>query len=326
MKSFFGKCLLFGALLGLTAALAEWKLRSMPDRYSTKRGHFEAGLHDWQVVVTGSSAEENGIKTGSLSVPAFNLATLAQPLYYDVELVSKYIDRLDRLRMVIVGVSYLTLEYELTNGDNGLEFLYWRDWGIPIQPGVSSGFDMRKYSLLAVYSPQAAVELMLRGFQLDALDNIDANGWDRSLQGREFGNTEELAKKVIASHHEGMRSDVMPANIARLDRLFSLLKGRGIAVGVIRSPVAPAYFDAEIPAKRMAMENALATLCRRHRIPLFDYTRDARIAPADFFNSAHLNVQGAEKFSRIVDSEIIRPNLDIPPAIKPAGQKEASPR
>jgi hypothetical protein len=307
MRSFALKCLTFAALLGATAALAEFKLRSVSDKYSAKRKHFEAGLHEWQVIITGSSPEENGIDTGRLAAPAFNLATIAQPLYYDAQLISKYIDRLDRLRMVIVGVSYLTLEYDLSNSDDGRAFFYRRAWGIPLQPDASSRLDLRKYSLLAVYSPQSTFDLALRRFHMDASDRIDANGWDHSLNGHEFGTSEALAKDIIAKHHNAMKDSVLPANIALLDRLFTLLRTRNIEVTVIKMPVSQAYFEAEKPARRIAMDTALTTVCRRHSITLHDYSRDGRIGPNDLFNSAHLNIHGAERFSKIIDEEIVRP-------------------
>jgi len=59
----------------------------------------------------------------------------------------------------------------------------------------------------------------------------------------------------------------------------------------------------QLPLARM--QRAIADLCAAHRVRYFNYFEDPRFVVSDFQNSDHLNEQGAIKFTRIVDSDIV---------------------
>jgi len=91
-----------------------------------------------------------------------------------------------------------------------------------------------------------------------------------------------------------------------LDHLLSELTARGITPVIMTLPVLPSYAQPAKATESWArMQRAIADLCAAHRVRYFNYFEDPRFVVSDFQNSDHLNEQGAIKFTRIVDSDIV---------------------
>jgi len=61
-----------------------------------------------------------------------------------------------------------------------------------------------------------------------------------------------------------------------------------------------------IPSDILITNNKiLDDLCNKYRCKYYDYSNDERFIKTDFIDVNHLNFVGAEKFSRIVNNEIL---------------------
>jgi hypothetical protein len=78
-----------------------------------------------------------------------------------------------------------------------------------------------------------------------------------------------------------------------------------VEVVFITTPVLPTYYkfiDREIERKNTLAINGL---CNKYSCKYFNYFRDDRFTEKDFYDNDHLNFIGAEKFSGIINDEII---------------------
>ena len=92
--------LFFGAM--------EWVAESIPNSYTYKRDYMEQQGADIQTLILGSSNAYDGLNPSVLP-HAFNLSNSSQTLEDDYRLLAKYIDSMDSLQTVIVGLSYAAL-------------------------------------------------------------------------------------------------------------------------------------------------------------------------------------------------------------------------
>jgi len=84
-----------------------------------------------------------------------------------------------------------------------------------------------------------------------------------------------------------------------------LLKSREINVILVSTPTHKSYYRNIDPELTKIIENTLSPILTQYMIKFYDYSKDNRFVDDDFYNCDHLNVIGADKFSRILDNEVL---------------------
>src|SRR5262249_35964830 len=161
----------------------------------------------------GSSHEYLGINPQYWDCDGFNFALYSQDLYYDRKLLSDYLDRMNNLELVILPISYLTLEYKLEKSpEEWRRFFYLRYLGLPRQSNFELNDLLRDYSLIALHAPRRVPKYAVTGFDKVSgfAENFDENGW-YGIKGTNFANiNEEAGKERVALHHKLMNPAYTP--------------------------------------------------------------------------------------------------------------------
>lgn len=87
---------------------AEWIAESIPNSYVYKREYMETHGGEIKTLILGSSNAYDGLNPSELPA-AFNLANSSQTIEDDARLLEKYIDGMDSLETVILGLGYHSL-------------------------------------------------------------------------------------------------------------------------------------------------------------------------------------------------------------------------
>jgi hypothetical protein len=132
---------------GIIMAIYEIRVSQVPSNQIAAKKHLLDGQkQSINVLVLGSSHSYYGILPGTFSKPAFNLSGVSQSLYYDDALLWRSIETMPSLKLVILPISYLSLESQL---DEGVErwrgYFYRYEWGIP-QHEWHMDWHIRNYS------------------------------------------------------------------------------------------------------------------------------------------------------------------------------------
>jgi hypothetical protein len=290
----------FFSLVGLV----ELRLRHVPNEYSSNKARLEAKAGEIEILVTGTSHAQNGVAPQFLALPAFNLAYGSQSLHYDTQLVSKYVDSIPNLKLVIFGLSYHSLEYRLVNSVER-----WRSGFYNIVyaiPGEDSeeGFKLTNYSYIALYTPKEAVRLASEGVLGAAA--LEAKRIQTPTVVTQGEVSEAFGKIRVDSHERQMRQvDLLP-NVAALERTCAMLKQRNVSVVFITVPTQHTYYDHINLKSYQRMQDTIKQITEKCGVPYFNYLRDERFTTEDFINSDHLNSRGAEKFSRILNEDVVK--------------------
>lgn len=108
VKRFLRNIALFILPLLIIAVVMEFVAESIQNSYTYKREYIEQHGAQIQTLILGSSNAYDGLNP-SVMPHAFNLANSSQTLEDDYRLLAKYIDSMDSLQTVIVGLGYHSL-------------------------------------------------------------------------------------------------------------------------------------------------------------------------------------------------------------------------
>ena len=313
MKKVIFKLLLFLLPFLALYPVLEFKLSTVPNLYNKKREFLESQLNEIEILTTGSS-HGDAINPEFIQRKTFTLNIMAQDLYYDVQLINQYLDKMPKLKLVILPVSYFSLEYEMDRTKTWtLAPYYYHFWGIPPQHWDSI-LNPRYFSLSAMYGWQKVLQYIDNGFTDTEWEIMKTTGW--WLQGeQELTDTPHESQMGLYSiqqqHIEIMRSERIPENMRLLENLIAACQSRNIQVALVTTPVHHSYSDFMDPVKYQTMQANLQVLVDRFGILYKNYLSDPRFLDSDFYSRDHVNTKGSIKFSKIIDQEIIEPLLAL---------------
>jgi hypothetical protein len=112
------------------------------------------------------------------------------------------------------------------------------------------------------------------------------------------------------SHSNGVRFEVEPQGMLDFEELVALCQRRGIRLLLVYSPV---YYEMQaLELQRQAMFDQFRDIANRYGAQLWDYSQSSISFRREYFyNSQHLNANGAAVFSadlakRLKDSDLLR--------------------
>ncbi|MFO0617594.1 MAG: SGNH/GDSL hydrolase family protein [Polyangiaceae bacterium] len=296
------------ALLSLVVALAvivgfELLMRRARTSYSKKRAAVAARASDLEVVVMGSSCALFGIDPKELGANALNLADVSQPLYYDRKILEQWVDRLPKLRLVLLSISPLTMETTLPKGGEAWRtFLYERYWNIP-PIDAQNPLDVRHFSVTALLPPPLRVKALLK---FDLAPELDANGFEVE---RDAVVTEGMAARAYATHEPLFSEANLRENELELRGILDFLRARSVGAALVMPPVHRFYSDVYDPAVRARDLAVLRALSVEYGVPLHDHVEDTGFADEEFRDPDHLNARGASHFSKVLAADVVAPAL-----------------
>jgi hypothetical protein len=313
MKKFLTKFIIFLLPFLISYLFLESKLSQIPTFYSQKKEFLESQLSEIEVLSIGSS-HGNSINPQFLSRNGFNLFNDAEDIYYDVQLIEKYLDRMPNLKLIIMPISFFSLEYRIDHSPHEVrEPFYKFTWNILPQDFITL-LDFRYFSYTAMYGWREVVGYIGNGFVSKNTQKLDSNGW------REIGNHAIMDSPeekhngwsdYISQESLMMDAGAINGNMSLLRKIIEICQKRHIKVMLITTPVHHYYYDHIVPLKYQTMQDNLNQLVNKYKVPYFNFLRDPRFETADFYVSDHLNEGGAEKFSKLLDP-IITNELDHP--------------
>ncbi len=307
MKKFFINVTLFLLPLVAVFLLLEKGLQQVPNSYNQKKKLLQERMAEVEVINLGSSNAVNGINPEYFSRKSFNLANVTQTIYYDEELLKYYIDKLPKLKVVIIPITYVTLHRRIQDmEEQWRKYFYYYYWNIQIENEAT--FDINKYSLFTIYNPHVVMGIIRRGFKVNMAPKITPLGFDgRDTVGHLRHINDADGKTRVNYHSEGYNAVNVKEGTAHLEEIIKMLKAKNIEAVLVTTPVYKTYSSNARPEVIAAMKQVTDEMQSKYGCKYFNYFTDARFSIDDFADNDHLNYLGAAKFSKILDSEVIQP-------------------
>jgi hypothetical protein len=310
----FIKFLLVIVPTALALGCIEYRLSAMNTHYFTKKIAFEKQLPNLEILSVGSSNAYFGINPEYFSYPGYNFALSAQSMYYDEALVMKYVDKMPKLKIVILPAIYYTMGIELDKTSEVWRTDFYQNYfHIPRESQANKIINLgwvlepKYFSKISLYGKNV-YSYYRRNFS-DVIDyESGLNGWYDSSD-MPPANLEENNGVIGAREHNiAVNTDIFDQNIMYWDRLIVQLKARHITPVLIQLPAHPSYYENLDPTKFALLKQKLQKLADTYNLEYHDYTKDPRFSIDEYTIMVdHANPRGAEKISRIINQDIVVP-------------------
>ena len=306
MRRFFTRFIILLFPFLVIFLMIEYKASKLPNSYAQKKQSLREQAQAVNVLVLGSSHAFDDIDPNLFTCKGYNLSNQSQSLFYDTRLCMKYLGQLPHLRCVIITISYFSLFYELKDIPEGWRgYFYYRYFGLRY-PSLDFT-DPKIFSYTALYTRDFISAMMFSKLNnRDEFGDIQSNGWKKvPAPADSTAISDSTGREHALFHNSLIRMKNLMANVGYLRELLAELHKRNIPVCFVTTPVYQTYSKYLSPFIIQANRTIIGGLCREFSAGYFDYLNDPRFLKSDFSDNDHLNIAGAEKFSRILDRDFV---------------------
>lgn len=276
--------------------------RRIENPYSLKADGMNAQRDTLEVLILGNSHAYFGLNPIYFSRPAFNAANVSQDFRRNHFIFFHYATSMPHLHQVVITLSFSSLwELMEREGDS------WR---------------IRKY---AIYMGDTSVPWYKLDWHFEFMSVGNRSLWDAfkgvdllqcTPKGVYTGNRlaerainwQETWEGPVGRHSHYLKSDshtlakTQRINDQYLEDILSYCQEKGIKVLLLTTPCWHTYYSHLNALQYEAMQAYAERVCSVYGITYLNLLKDKRFIEDDFFDTDHLNEQGAVKLSRMVDS------------------------
>lgn len=296
-------------------AWVELGLNHIDSVYKLKPKYFESQASDIEVLILGSSNAYFDFNPAYFSCSGYNFAINAQSPYYDLKIIEKYIDRMPKLKLVILPAIFYTLGTNLAETSNSWRtFFYSIYMGFPIETTnlefhqkLKRIIDARNFSKIALFGDNTYSYIQKRFSEKVDIFISEKNGWydSTNIPGPNYENTG--GKEAAEAHSVSASKQFVDMNLQYWIKLIELLEKKGVSVAVVRAPEDKSYYSNLDKDKVEYVNLRLKDLSKKYNVEFLDYSADPNFSLADFtVMPDHMNPIGSKKFSKIINQDLIR--------------------
>lgn len=290
MKKFLRNIALYALPVLVVAVLMEWVAESIPNSYTYKRDYIEQNGAEIRTLILGSSNAYDGLNPSVLP-KAFNLANSSQTLEDDYRLLAKYIDSMDSLQTVIVGLGYHSL---------GVTKEEHRRTYYTIYMDLYPRWPISKYSF-EVCNPEMLMKKIIKYAvsrdvtRCDSLGQRVGHTREAADSGAEWWNKDVLSLVGNDSFQFSVISSQIEENTRYLHAIVDVCNARNVQPVLVLMPVMGEY-KRKLPEEQVAlMDDVLQSLdSSAICIDASEWS-----IPADgWYNATHLTKEASESFTK----------------------------
>jgi hypothetical protein len=305
MRAFLIRLVIFFTpLIGLIF-LYEMFLTSITTSFTVKRDLIEQNLDSIELVAMGTSKTFAGINPAFLNYFTVNLANNSQSIYYDIKLLEKYIDKLPKLKVIIMEVNFFSFEYNLDNGPESWRNTYYSHT-FQIDP-QSQKLDFYENFLLHIYKPK---DILLHiNSKKEYNFYFNNKGWGKNEITKTLPTKEFAFKRYLHLRKNYMHENYLNENIKLIDAFLEKLNQKNIKIVFVQMPVSPLLtklIDNKILSRNKGLVDGFKK--KTKNLVYLDFLNDKRFLNTSFIDSDHLNYSSANKFSSILNDTLLKRN------------------
>lgn len=277
--------------------------RTVPNNYTFKNELIKIESDSVEVLIFGDSHTFYGLNPKYFSKRTLNLANVSQTIYFDKLLFEKHADNTDRLKCIIIPIEYTTF----SQVDNSQED-YWRKYFYSTQmeldvPSIK-WYDIKQYSLTLTQKLGKTGSYLKTFINDKTLIGCDKNGWGNTYATAvDSVELKRLAKLISRKHDDGSKDFTI--NLNRIKDIITKCNEKNIQVILVNMPVSQPYLELLNQEEVKAISAISKELDETYSNVLnVNLLYDDRFIQGDFHDADHLNINGAQKCSVILNNII----------------------
>ena len=299
MKRFLRDIGLFSVVALLFFGTLEWVAESIPNSYTYKRDYVEQHGAQIQTLILGSSNAYDGLNPCVLP-HAFNLANSSQTLEDDYRLLTKYIDSMDSLKTMVLGLGYKSLALT-THANRRMYYTIYMD--------LYPRWPISKYSF-EVCNPEMLIKKIIKYAvsrdvtRCDSLGQRVGHTLEAAQSGAEWWNKDVLSlvenDKFEILNHKLEISKTVTENIEWLTSIVDLCNAHGVQPVIVQMPVMKEY-KRRLPEEQVALMKEVLQSLDSSAICID--ASEWSIPEDGWYNATHLTREASIPFTRhLLDS------------------------
>ena len=276
----------------------EFVAEAIPNSYTYKRDFIEHKVPQIQTLILGSSNAYDGLNPSVLP-KTFNLANSSQTLEDDYRLLAKYIDSMDSLQTVIMGLGYHSLG--ATTEDNRRTYY-------TIYMDLYPRWPLSKYSF-EVCNPEMLVKKIIKYAvsrdvtRCDSLGQRVGHTKEAVETGAEWWNKDVLSLVENDRMVVGKWSMVIEENTRYLKAIVDLCNTHNVKPVIVQMPVMEEY-KRMLPIEQVAlMDEVLQSL---DSVATCIDASEWDISEEGWYNATHLTKEESVEFTKQVQCYLTR--------------------
>ena len=291
-------------------------LRMLNTLYKEKYEGAKKSQDSIEIVILGTSRATYGVNPEAFDLYAYNLANLAQSIYFDKRITLSLLPNLNNLKYAFISVDYHSLYFSSQfNRD------YWSYYGNGIKYKDTGYFWANLSPAFFGYTPKVSYAMLKKRFLnywkygSEIVDFEVQNGVDMhkpiikgyvAFEGRDTTNFNHEAYVISSTWYTNIidESEEREEVIYDLEDFIETLLAEGVTP-ILFTP--PTYTEFNTYLNQSYIENNIETcelIAQKHGIEYWDFHNSKIFSIEDFYDMEHLNRQGALKFSKILNDSI----------------------
>lgn len=292
MRRFIKHIILVGLPILLVVIALEIIAVTIPNSYTYKREYMEQHGGQIHTLILGSSNAYDGLNPSVLP-HAFNLANSSQTLEDDYRLLERYIDTMDSLQTIIVGLSY-SIWADASEVHRRTYYTIYMDL-YPRWPLNKYSFEVFNLELLTKKIIKYAISRDVT--RCDSLGQRVGHTAAAVQERREFWNkdVETLAENDRMSRTDMLNeSIVLNDNVRFLHAIIELCETHHVQPVIVTMPVMTEYKEA-LPPEQIAFHDSIM-----HTLPssaIYIDASDWDMPDDGWYNATHLTREASVEFT-----------------------------
>jgi hypothetical protein len=311
MKKFLSKSVLFFLTLLLAAVLVECSVRD--NTFKAKRDYIEANSDEIEVMILGSSQSFRAINPEFLSMKTAPLAHGGSAINMDFKLFDKYYRSFPKLKVVMVEISYHTLDESRNHNwnKNHLFSIYYDVNNYKHRP------PLRDHLLLTANFHEYLKKFYKETFTSEAQEFNEFGYPFKWMEGSRFSdlqyNDSLILKTSRTEYLNGRHWDEhlskFKTNTQKLDELIATCSNNGIEV-VLLSPPKFYLYNEYMNEKKLKRRDSIFAKYRDHKnVHIWNFEAAYENETKLFGNEDHMNPEGAALFTKELN-RLLEPLID----------------
>ena len=269
---------------------------AIPNSYTYKRDYMEQHGAQIRILILGSSNAYDGLNP-SVLLNAFNLSNSSQTLEDDYRLLAKYIDSMDSLQMVIIGMGYSALGASTEINRRTYYTLY-----MDLYP---RWWPISKYSF-EVCNPEKLMKKIIKYAvsrdvtRCDSLGQRVGHTKEAALSGTEWWNKDVDALVENDKMSVNRLWGVIDVNYRFLCQMVDMCNAHNVQPVIVQMPVMEEY-KRKLPVEQVALMNDVLLSLDSAAICIDASEWD--IPEDGWYNATHLMKEASEEFTwKLIDN------------------------
>lgn len=312
IKKYLKDSFIFFIIPLLLIALAwEYSIRSIPNDYAYKSKWLNDNADSIEVLYLGPSTIMYDIDPSFSKWKGFNAAHVSQSLKYDHFIFNKYINQMDSLKYIVLGVDFWSPHGEMEHSTE-----WWRIKYYTIHYNSPYHENKFKYKYeIYFHNPRTLLIAAQGALRILGLGNVShrtindmGHGANYTTSNRapdwDNGTSEAIRhNELIDSYYKDTQD--YKNNFEYVRDICKVSQDRGIKVILLGSPIYASYTNTLDTIHIMNRNSFCQEIADIYSNTTFlDLTDSNFFSENDFYDANHLNEIGAEKFTKLIDNNI----------------------